>query len=125
MCLGEIGRVRELRADARAVEGLGGMAGWEAVVDVGPRTLPVSLVTLDVPVAVGDWVVVHAGLALARLEEEQARTALALRSPAALEPMDADTGVPGTAARCCPQHDPHPYDSGVPGVGPHACGRTE
>ncbi|RYV50821.1 HypC/HybG/HupF family hydrogenase formation chaperone [Pengzhenrongella frigida] len=74
MCLGEVGRVVELRR-----------GGW-ARVHTADRTVAVSLVTLDAPVEVGDWVVMHAGFALDRLSVAEAQDALALRaglSPAA------------------------------------------
>jgi hydrogenase maturation factor len=45
------------------------------------RDLRVSLLTLDQPVRPGDWLLVHAGFALARLTEAQAVEALALRGP--------------------------------------------
>jgi hydrogenase maturation factor len=61
------------------------------VVAVGPdrtvvvrdagRDVPVSLLTLDGPVAVDDWLLVHCGLALARLSEPEALDALSLRTP--------------------------------------------
>lgn len=57
-----------------------------AVVSAGVRTLRVSLLTLEEPVQPGDWVLAHAGFALARLTEEQALEALALREPVREEP---------------------------------------
>lgn len=67
MCLGVV---------CRAVEVLDGEV---ALVRVGGRELPASLLTLDEPVVPGDWLMVHAGFALARLTEQQAEEALALR----------------------------------------------
>ena len=55
--------------------------GEAALVRAGGRELTVSLLTLDEPVAPGDWLMVHAGFALARLTEQQADEALALREP--------------------------------------------
>ncbi len=51
-----------------------------ALVRDGAREVTVSLLTLDVPVGVGDWVLVHCGLALAPLTEAEALDALALRT---------------------------------------------
>jgi hydrogenase maturation factor len=45
------------------------------------RDMPVLLLTLDGPVEVGDWLLVHCGLALARLSDGDARAALAIRAP--------------------------------------------
>lgn len=66
MCLGEVVQVT-------AVDD----AGLE-VVD-GRRTLRVSALTLETPAQVGDWLVVHAGLALARLDPAEAADARRLR----------------------------------------------
>lgn len=75
MCLGEIGQVVELRA------------GGRALVRTPQRTVAVSLVTLEDPVSVGDWVVTHSGFALARLGPAEAEEALALRAaPASPDP---------------------------------------
>jgi hydrogenase expression/formation protein HypC len=70
MCLGEVGHVLELRAPGRAV------------VDVGGRTADASLLTLADAVAVGDWLLVHSGFALAVLSAAEAEEALAIRSHA-------------------------------------------
>ena len=43
------------------------------------RELSVSLLTLPDPVSTGDWLLVHCGLALARLTEAEALDALSLR----------------------------------------------
>jgi hydrogenase assembly chaperone HypC/HupF len=43
------------------------------------RVATVSLLTLTEPVATGDWLLVHCGLALARLTEAEAYDALRLR----------------------------------------------
>jgi len=68
MCLGEVVQLVEVQS------------GGQAVAQVGSRTVPVSLLTLDVPVGAGDWVVMHSGFALARLSPEEAFEALALRA---------------------------------------------
>lgn len=68
MCLGLACEVLDVTADSTA-----------RVVSEG-RTLAVSLLTLDGPVAPGDWLLVHSGFALARLTREQALDALAVRS---------------------------------------------
>lgn len=57
--------------------------GDVALVRTGARDVRVSLLTLDEPVAPGDWLMVHAGFALARLTEQQAVEALAMREPTA------------------------------------------
>lgn len=67
MCLGEIVRLEDV-------------AGPAARARLGERVLSVSLVTLEETVAAGDWVVVHSGFALRRLEPAQAAEALALRA---------------------------------------------
>ena len=49
----------------------------------GERSFEVSLLTLtetDRPLRVGDWLLVHCGLALARLTEAEALDALTLRT---------------------------------------------
>ena len=58
-------------------------AGGSATVRAGERELRASLLTLDEPVAPGDWLMVHAGFALARITEQQAEEALAMREPTA------------------------------------------
>jgi len=60
MCTGMPARV--LRTSAGVAE-----------VDVDGRTLPVSLAVLDEPVAAGDWLLVHAGVALRRLTDDDAQ----------------------------------------------------
>ena len=50
-------------------------------VQVEGRCRQVSLLTLDGPVQVGDWLLVHCDLALARLSDRDARAALAIRIP--------------------------------------------
>ena len=68
MCLGEIAQVTDV-VDDRTVR-----------VRVGERSLTVSLLTLDGPVAPGDWLQVHSGFALARLTDEERREAELIRN---------------------------------------------
>jgi hydrogenase expression/formation protein HypC len=68
MCLGELGEVVRVGADG-TVE-----------VTSGGRQASVSLMVLGEPVAVGDWLVVHAGFALERLTPEEAEEAALLRA---------------------------------------------
>lgn len=68
MCLGEISRVVGLAGDSTAE------------VETQVRRLRVSLLTLQTPVEVGDWVLVHSGFALERLEPEAALEALRIRA---------------------------------------------
>lgn len=68
MCLSLIGEVSELLADG------------EAVVEADGRPRRVSLAPLvfgGEPAAVGDWVLVHTGMAVERLDEAVARDLLA------------------------------------------------
>lgn len=66
MCLGEIYQLVQVAGD-RAVG-----RRDEAQVDL-------SLITLEDPVAPGDWVLTHAGFALERLSPHDAAAALAVR----------------------------------------------
>jgi hydrogenase expression/formation protein HypC len=68
MCLGEVGQVFDVSA------------GNVAQVRVGDRVRTVSLLTLDAPVAIDDWILMHSGFALARLTADQARDADHIRS---------------------------------------------
>jgi hydrogenase assembly chaperone HypC/HupF len=68
MCLGELVEVTGVDAAATA----------EVVRD--GRRATVSLMVLDEPVAVGDWLVVHAGFALERLTADEAREAALIRA---------------------------------------------
>ena len=68
MCLGELAQVV-----ASPVDG-------QAEVDSRGRRLHVSLLTLEVPVTAGDWLLVHSGFALARLTDEEAAEAARLRA---------------------------------------------
>ena len=69
MCLGTVCRVEEPPYDGRVV------------VRHDARAESVSLLTLAEPVAVGDWLLVHCGLALARITEAEALDALRIRDP--------------------------------------------
>lgn len=72
MCLGELVQVREVRPDGRALaQGRGRRDG---------RPLEISLLLLEEPVLPGDWLLVHSGIALSRLDEQDAEAVLALRS---------------------------------------------
>jgi hydrogenase expression/formation protein HypC len=71
VCLGDVGEVLSVGGDRTAV------------VRLPARTTQVSLLVLADPVAAGDWVVCHSGFALARVDEQEAREALALRGTAA------------------------------------------
>ena len=67
MCLGSVCRVVSAPSDG------------QVAVRRDDRVVSVSLLTLDTPVAAGDWVLVHCGLALARLTDAEALDALRLR----------------------------------------------
>jgi len=69
MCLGTVGLITAVRPD-RIVE-----------VHTGGRDITASLLAFSDNVEPGDWVVVHSGLVLARLTEQEAREALELRNP--------------------------------------------
>lgn len=68
MCLGELAEV--IAVTGRAT----------ADVRVGERTRSVSLLALEVPIAPGDWVLVHSGFALSRLTAAEAREAELIRT---------------------------------------------
>ena len=51
--------------------------GQSAVVDVGGARREISLLLLDDVIA-GDWVILHAGFAIQKLDEEEAEKTLAL-----------------------------------------------
>lgn len=54
MCIGTLARVRSI-------------TGGVARVDVDGRAVDVSLVVLNEPARAGDWLLVHSGVAVARL----------------------------------------------------------
>ena len=71
MCLGIPGTVIEI------VERDAGLA----LVDISGVRREVSIALIDeptAPVEIGDWVLIHVGFALARIDEEDARETLAL-----------------------------------------------
>jgi hydrogenase expression/formation protein HypC len=57
--------------------------GEQAIVDLGGVRKPISLALVE-DVAVGDYVIVHVGYALTRLEPEEAHKTLALMAEAGL-----------------------------------------
>jgi hydrogenase maturation factor len=68
MCLGTIGQVTA-------------MLPAQVEVRAGDRVMTASLLAVTDAVGLGDWVLVHSGLVLARLTEQDARDALELRDP--------------------------------------------
>lgn len=88
MCLGEIVRLVEVGTDGAALAQL------------GSRTIPVSLLTLEEQVVAGDWVVMHSGFALQRLTDDEASEALALRStsPGSTSPGSTSPGTTSTGS---------------------------
>ena len=79
MCLGEVAEVLELGPGPRALVRSGG------------RSATVSLLTLDEPVATGDWVVCHSGFALSRVTAAEAADATSIRATTAAEPTMTTT----------------------------------
>jgi hydrogenase expression/formation protein HypC len=69
MCLGTIGQV--------AAVGPNGCAKIRA----GDREITASLMAVSTPIVPGDWVLVHSGLVLERLTDQEARDALQLGEP--------------------------------------------
>jgi hydrogenase expression/formation protein HypC len=69
MCLGIPGRIVELRTGAALATG---------VVDFGGAQRDVCLAYVDGQVAVGDYVVVHVGFAISKIDEEEARKTYAV-----------------------------------------------
>ena len=72
MCLGTVGQITgftQLGAD-RCV-----------AVRAGDRDITASLLAVEDELEPGDWVLVHSGLVLSRLTEEEALDALDLRDP--------------------------------------------
>ena len=67
MCLGTVGQITEVGAD-RCVQVL-----------AGDREINGSLLAVSETILPGDWVLVHSGLVLARLTENEARDALEIR----------------------------------------------
>ena len=50
-------------------------------VNTGDRVLTASLLAMTDAVGPGDWVLMHSGLVLGRLTEQEARDAIELRNP--------------------------------------------
>jgi hydrogenase expression/formation protein HypC len=65
MCLGTPGRIVELNSH-----------GQVARVDVNGVGRDISIALLDETLSVGDWVLIHVGFAMAKIDEEEAREAL-------------------------------------------------
>ena len=68
MCLGMVGQVTAVGSPG-CVE-----------VDAGDRVITASLLAMTDAVGPGDWVLMHSGLVLGRLTEQEARDALELRN---------------------------------------------
>ncbi|NGP06513.1 HypC/HybG/HupF family hydrogenase formation chaperone [Rhodococcus sp. 14C212] len=84
MCLGIPGRV---------IRRLDGYAGQLALVDVAGEERKVNVGMLDDPdLAPGDWIVIHMGFAMERVDEAGARRAMA-----GLELMGRPRDEPGAA----------------------------
>ena len=69
MCLGEVGQVTALRPEG-CVEA-----------DTGDRVITASLLPMTDAVKLGDWVLMHSGMVLGLLTEQEAKDALELRNP--------------------------------------------
>ena len=68
MCLGIVGRVASLGGDHPDL----------AEVDVAGIVRPINVALLDrETLAPGDWILIHAGFAMERIDEETARTQIA------------------------------------------------
>ena len=69
MCLGTVGQVAAVGANRCAK------------IRAGDREVTASLMAVSAPIGPGDWVLVHSGLVLARLTDQEATDALELRKP--------------------------------------------
>jgi hydrogenase expression/formation protein HypC len=69
MCLGTVGLITAMEPDQTVR------------VRAGDRDITASLLAVTEAVGPGDWVLVHSGLVLTRLTEQEARDALELRDP--------------------------------------------
>ena len=69
MCLGTVGQVASVGANRCAK------------IRAGDREVTASLMAVSAPIGPGDWVLVHSGLVLARLTDQEATNALELRKP--------------------------------------------
>jgi hydrogenase maturation factor len=74
MCLGMVGQVTAMVLPG-CVE-----------VDAGDRMITASLLTMTDAVGPGDWVLVHSGMVLGLLTEDEAKDALHLRDPGPVVP---------------------------------------
>jgi hydrogenase expression/formation protein HypC len=80
MCLGIPGRIVEIHDDAGLTQG---------VVDFGGVRREVCLAYVDRDVQVGDYVIVHVGFAISRVDEEEAkRTFDVLREMSQLDELE-------------------------------------
>jgi hydrogenase maturation factor len=68
MCLGTVGQVLA-QASAGSVD-----------VDAGGRVITASLIAMTDSVGPGDWVLMHSGMVLGRLTDQEATEALELRN---------------------------------------------
>ena len=64
MCLSVVAQVREMLDDG------------EAIVELGGVRKRISIDLMPDPISVGDWVLVHTGYAIAKLDEEKAKEML-------------------------------------------------
>lgn len=69
----------------------------EALVNLGGVRQRISLALLD-DVAVGDYVIVHVGFALQKLDQAEAHATLALMRSTGLMPADSPTDKPSEAS---------------------------
>ena len=84
MCLGMVGLVTAM-VPPGCVE-----------VDAGDRVVTASLLTMTDAVGPGDWVLVHSGMVLGLLTEDEAKDALHVRDPGSvvlrMEPWGQESG---------------------------------
>jgi len=69
MCLGIVGQVTAMRSPG-CVD-----------VDAGDRVVTALLPTMSDALQAGDWVLIHSGMVLGLLTEQEAKDALELRNP--------------------------------------------
>ena len=84
MCLGVPGRIVEIsdEADQRAIADVEGVRREVSVALLGIATPSGDVVSIgdvsgDEAVSVGDWVLIHVGFAMSRIDEEEAQQTLA------------------------------------------------
>jgi hydrogenase expression/formation protein HypC len=89
MCLGTPGRIVELNGE-----------GQLGRVDVNGVTRNVSIALLDdEALSVGDWVLIHVGFAMAKIDEREARDMLdALRLLSRAEPEELEASAESTSS---------------------------